>query len=179
MATDNKKRGHSLLILYCLFCASSICRYVYMALSSNLILRTSWPQKPLFSLRREQSPKKSCRDAIVIWDNIILDGHNRYDICKCEDIPFKTICKSFEDRESAMDWIDANQLARRNLTPEQVSLIRGRRYNRIKKTPSEAGAIKSYDQNDHSLTSKKSPRNMESLLQPSDVMANLPLPLKH
>lgn len=31
------------------------------------------------------------------------------------------------------DWIDEHQLARRNLTPDQASLIRGRRYNRTKK----------------------------------------------
>jgi len=35
----------------------------------------------------------------------------------------------------AADWIDANQLGRRNLTPDQMSLIRGRRYNRAKKAP--------------------------------------------
>jgi len=32
-----------------------------------------------------------------------------------------------------MDWIDANQLGRRNLTPDQRSIIRGRRYNRMKR----------------------------------------------
>ena len=32
-----------------------------------------------------------------------------------------------------MDWIDANQLGRRNLTPDQMSYIRGRLYNRRKK----------------------------------------------
>jgi len=31
------------------------------------------------------------------------------------------------------DWIDANQLGRRNLTPDQMSLLRGRRFNRAKK----------------------------------------------
>ena len=29
------------------------------------------------SIRRE-----GCREAIVIWKGIILDGHNRYKICK-------------------------------------------------------------------------------------------------
>ena len=32
-----------------------------------------------------------------------------------------------------MDWIDANQLGRRNLKPDQLSYIRGRLYNRRKK----------------------------------------------
>jgi len=34
----------------------------------------------------------------------------------------------------AEDWIDANQLGRRNLTPDQASFFRGRRYNRTKKS---------------------------------------------
>jgi N6-adenosine-specific RNA methylase IME4 len=39
----------------------------------------------------------------------------------------------FTDDEDAADWIDANHLGRRNLTPDQRSLLRGRRYNRVKK----------------------------------------------
>ena len=81
---------------------------------------------------RKSIIEEGCRDALVTWDGVILDGHNRFKICTDEDIPFKTIDKSFESREDAKDWIDSNQLARRNLTPDQASLLRGRRYNRVK-----------------------------------------------
>jgi len=37
------------------------------------------------------------------------------------------------DRESAKDWIDSNQLGRRNLTKDQFTFILGRKYNRMKK----------------------------------------------
>jgi len=37
------------------------------------------------------------------------------------------------DAEAAMDWMDANQLGRRNLSPDQLSWLRGRRYSRTKK----------------------------------------------
>jgi hypothetical protein len=37
------------------------------------------------------------------------------------------------DREDAQDWIDRNQLSRRNLTDDQRRLLRGRMYNRRKK----------------------------------------------
>ena len=50
------------------------------------------------------------------------------------------------DREAAADWIDANQLGRRNLTRDQASLLRGRRYNRAKKP--HGGDRKSSPQND-------------------------------
>ena len=82
-----------------------------------------------------------CRDPLVVWDGILIDGHNRFDICQRHNIPFKTVEMKFADEDAAMDWIDANQLGRRNLTPDQQSVIRGRRYNRIKKTKAEAGSI--------------------------------------
>jgi hypothetical protein len=83
--------------------------------------------------RLEASLKlEKCRDRIITWDGLILDGHNRYEICQRLEIPFGTIDKSFESREAAMDWIDNNQLSRRNLNPEEVCLILGRIYNRVK-----------------------------------------------
>lgn len=47
---------------------------------------------------------------------------------------------TWPDKAAALDWMDANQLGRRNLSPEQMSLLRGRIYNRSKKTvPNESG----------------------------------------
>jgi DNA modification methylase len=75
-----------------------------------------------------------CRDPLVLWrgKNILLDGHNRYEICQRNGIAFKTIAIDVTDREAAADWIDANQLGRRNLKPEAFKLIVGRRYLRAK-----------------------------------------------
>lgn len=58
---------------------------------------------------------EGCRNAIVIWNNIILDGHQRYRICKKHNIPFKTHTLQFEDRDDAFIWIINNQLGRKNL----------------------------------------------------------------
>jgi hypothetical protein len=68
---------------------------------------------------RKNLISEGCRDVIVAWDGIILDGHNRFEICTDEDIPFNTINKSFEDREDAKAWIIRNQLDRRNLSNYQ------------------------------------------------------------
>lgn len=76
---------------------------------------------------------EGCRDALVTWQGILLDGHNRYEICKRLKIPFRTLAIELPDREAAADWIDKNQLGRRNLNPDQISYLRGRRYNRMKK----------------------------------------------
>ena len=74
-----------------------------------------------------------CRDPLVVWGDILVDGHNRYDICQKHGLPFQTKQIEFADDEAAKDWIDANQLGRRNLTPDQRSILRGRRYNRMKR----------------------------------------------
>ncbi|MCX7048678.1 MAG: hypothetical protein NTX50_24720 [Candidatus Sumerlaeota bacterium] len=85
-----------------------------------------------------------CIDPLVVWQtdkgDVLLDGHNRHEICERRGIPFKVHALTFDDRESAADWIDANQLGRRNLTPDNFKLIVGRRYNRKRKTKAEAGA---------------------------------------
>lgn len=71
------------------------------------------------------------------YEFVLVDGHNRYEICQKHGIEFKTteFQYDFDNEEAVADWIDANQLGRRNLTPEQMRLIRGRRYNRTKKAP--------------------------------------------
>ena len=85
--------------------------------------------------------KDGCRDPLVTWDGIIIDGHNRHEICTHHGIEFQTVEMEFADREAVMDWMDANQLGRRNLSPDAFRLALGRRYNRTKKTKAEAGAI--------------------------------------
>jgi ParB family chromosome partitioning protein len=74
-----------------------------------------------------------CREPLVVWNGTIVDGHNRYAICQKHHLGFETTELAFANREVAMDWIDANQLGRRNLNPDQASILRGRRYNRMKK----------------------------------------------
>lgn len=63
-----------------------------------------------------------CRDPLTVWGNIIIDGHNRLDICQRRGIEFSIVEKAFADRTDAMIWIRRNQLARRNLTDDQRSI---------------------------------------------------------
>lgn len=66
------------------------------------------------SLREE-----GCRDSLVLWEDTLIDGHNRYEICTRYDIPFKTVSMEFENRDAVMFWMMKNQLSRRNLTTFQ------------------------------------------------------------
>ena len=58
---------------------------------------------------------EGCRDALVTWQDTLIDGHNRYDICNKHGIKFKTIANEFDNREDVLCWIINNQLGRRNL----------------------------------------------------------------
>ncbi len=60
---------------------------------------------------------EGCRDALVMWKDIILDGHNRLKICCEHGIVFSIVqVKHIASRQEAKVWIIRNQFARRNLT---------------------------------------------------------------
>ena len=67
---------------------------------------------------------------LIVWNNILVDGHNRYDILqKHPEIYFSTMPLPFESREEVLAWICKNQLGRRNLTPEQKKFLIGKQYS--------------------------------------------------
>jgi hypothetical protein len=53
---------------------------------------------------------------ILIWDDVIIDGHNRYDIAKRNNIEFTTKELLFDSDEEAIIWIKRNAMHQRNLT---------------------------------------------------------------
>jgi len=65
---------------------------------------------------QESILSEGCRDPLVVWDGVILDGHNRYKICQENGLIYSTIEKNFDTREDAKIWIIRNQMGRRNLT---------------------------------------------------------------
>lgn len=60
-----------------------------------------------------------CESPLFVWDGIIVDGHNRYEICQKHGVPFAVVEKDFADRDAALMWIITTQLGRRNLTTYQ------------------------------------------------------------
>jgi hypothetical protein len=69
-----------------------------------------------------------CREPITTWNNTIVDGHNRYEICNRLHIPYAIQEMSFDGREEAIAWICGNQLGRRNITEETRKYLIGRQY---------------------------------------------------
>lgn len=61
--------------------------------------------------------RDGCRDPLVVWGEILIDGHNRMDICARHGIEFETVGMEFESRAHVRIWMRENQKGRRNLTP--------------------------------------------------------------
>lgn len=75
--------------------------------------------KEEFSFLEESLLTEGCRDPLVVWNGILIDGHNRYKICSKHGLPFEIVEREFPDRLSVLVWITKNQLGRRNLTDYQ------------------------------------------------------------
>lgn len=73
-------------------------------------------KKEEYSQLKSSIKKEGCRDAIILWNDIIIDGHNRHEICTKENIKFKTTNKKFKDRNEVILWMIDNQLGRRNIS---------------------------------------------------------------
>jgi DNA modification methylase len=122
-------------------------------------------QKHIWPLRREEFNQleenilaEGIRDKIIAWRGYIVDGHNRYLIAQKHNIPYEVEEYEFEDIEAVKDWMDANQLGRRNLTEDQWQISIGRRYNREKKGITERGnqyTKSATDQNDTKQTADR------------------------
>ena len=65
----------------------------------------------------EDIQARGCIAPLIVWEGIIVDGHNRYHICHEHNIPFGIEEVTFESKTDARIWIITNQLSRRNLSP--------------------------------------------------------------
>jgi hypothetical protein len=67
---------------------------------------------------------EGCRDALVLWGDLLVDGHNRYGICQKHGIPFNTIQnKTFKSMEDVHLWMIDNHLGRRSVSDFQRGVL--------------------------------------------------------
>jgi N6-adenosine-specific RNA methylase IME4 len=83
-----------------------------------------------------------CRDPLVLWRGILIDGHNRYEICTRLKIAYQIVRVALPDRDRVLIWIERNQLGRRNLTDWQRAGIAQRLKKRLVKQALEERAKK-------------------------------------
>ncbi|QNB06567.1 hypothetical protein G5S34_07155 [Herbaspirillum frisingense] len=95
---------------------------------------------------------EGCRDALVLWGEVLIDGHNRYEICRKYDLPFKTVHNdSFKSLEDVLLWMIDNQLGRRSVSDFQRGMLALRKRDIIAaRTKAEATPAKSAASDDGS-----------------------------
>ncbi len=63
---------------------------------------------------------EGCRDALVLWGDILVDGHNRYGICQQHGLPFETVQNPrFQSIQDVHLWMIDQHLGRRSVSDFQ------------------------------------------------------------
>ncbi len=67
---------------------------------------------------------EGCRDALVLWGDILVDGHNRHGICQKHGLPFQTVQSTrFQSIEDVHLWMIDQHLGRRSLSDYQRGVL--------------------------------------------------------
>ncbi|AZY48999.1 hypothetical protein [Bordetella avium] len=67
---------------------------------------------------------EGCRDALVLWGNVLVDGHNRYEICRKHGIAFRTLQNErFQSMDDVRLWMIDNHLGRRSVSDYQRGVL--------------------------------------------------------
>jgi hypothetical protein len=60
---------------------------------------------------------EGCRDALVLWGDVLVDGHNRYGICQKHGLPFQTVQNTrFKSIDDVHLWMIDQHLGRRSIS---------------------------------------------------------------
>lgn len=67
---------------------------------------------------------EGCRDALVLWGNVLVDGHNRYRLCQKHGLAFQTVQNTrFHQLEDVHLWMIDQHLGRRSLSQFQRGVL--------------------------------------------------------
>jgi len=95
------------------------------------------PPMSLESLSRLSSKlqKEGCREKLIVWKEtgLLIEGHHRFKLCKELNLQCDYEMMSFPDRDTVIEWMVNNQLARRNLSDTQRAYFIGKQYLQAKK----------------------------------------------
>ena len=71
---------------------------------------------------------EGCRDALVLWGDVLIDGHNRYAICQAHGLPFQTLQSTlFKTMDDVHLWMIEQHLGRRSVSDFQRGVLALRR----------------------------------------------------
>jgi len=92
---------------------------------------------------------EGCRDALVLWGDTLVDGHNRYGICQKHGLPFQTVQNTrFRTLEDVHLWMIGQHLGRRSVSDFQRGVLALRQREIMAERRSRAQAATSAERAD-------------------------------
>jgi hypothetical protein len=94
---------------------------------------------------------EGCRDALVLWGNVLVDGHNRYRLCTKHGLPFQTVQNPrFQSLEDVHLWMIDQHLGRRSISDFQRGVLALRKREivaerRARSAAAEAAAVEAVE----------------------------------
>jgi len=85
---------------------------------------------------------EGCRDALVLWGDVLVDGHNRFGICQQHGLPFQTVQNQrFQNMEDVHLWMIDQHLGRRSVSEFQRGVLALRKREIIAERRLAAAAV--------------------------------------
>ena len=82
---------------------------------------------------------EGCRDALVLWGDVLVDGHNRHAICQKHGLPFQTVQNTrFASLEDVHLWMIDQHLGRRSVSDYQRGVLALRKKDLVAEQRSRA-----------------------------------------
>ena len=121
-------------------------------------------------LLEESLVADGCESPLIVWNGVIIDGHNRYAICRKHDVPFSIQEKNFDTWEEVMLWMLRNQLGRRNLNSYQRSELALRTEPLLREAAKKNQATSTGGQEPRLLeTSRKAEKKIHTDKEPANL----------
>ena len=114
---------------------------------------------------------EGCRDALVLWGDVLVDGHNRHGICQKHGIPFNTVQNAtFKSMDDVHLWMIDQHLGRRSVSNFQRGVLALRKSEIVAEQRAQAQAQRAANPASLSDSGEHSP-------QPASPAAAAPEPL--
>ena len=118
---------------------------------------------------------EGCRDALVLWGDLLIDGHNRYGICQKHGIPFQTVQHPhFKTMEDVHLWMIDQHLGRRSISDFQRGVLALRKREIITQRRAAAAAAVQAAQTQSSPEDSTAPWEGETDPAVAQTLAQLP-----
>ncbi len=115
---------------------------------------------------------EGCRDALVLWGDVLVDGHNRYGICQKHGLPFNTVQNpNFRSMEDVHLWMIDQHLGRRSLSDFQRGVLALRKREIVAERRARAQADKAAEPGPEAPTGDAPAAALAAVLEPRPLQS--------